>query len=296
MATANARLLAQIADQVDPTGALAPLRPRGSAAGGCLHDTLCVATAHGTNLFIKTTTGDQADLLAQEAAGLQQLRVDQGPRVPQVFGSGVAEGRAWLALEWIDLQRRGDAAELGRALARLHQHSAERFGAAHDNYIGTTPQPNGWYADWAAFWRECRLGPQLERAARSGHKRLAERGWHLAEHIESLLADHRPQPSLLHGDLWAGNAAYDHSGQGVVFDPATYYGDREADIAMTELFGGFSTAFYAGYRELWPLAPGYEQRRELYNLYHMLNHAHLFGGGYVHNTERLTERLLTSAR
>lgn len=295
MASANDRFLEQLAQQVDPEGTLAPLRPIGSPSGGCIHDTLCVETARGTRLFVKTNTADQADLLAQEGAGLARLQVPQGPRVPQVLATGVAEGRSWIALEWIDLRTRGDAAELGRALARLHQHAAERFGGAHDNYIGKTPQPNGWYHDWAAFWRERRLGPQLELAAQCGHKPLAERGWHLAEHIESLLADHRPLPSLLHGDLWAGNAAYDASGRGVVFDPAVYFGDREADIAMTELFGGFPATFYAGYREVWPLAPGYEQRRELYNLYHVLNHAHLFGGGYVSSAERMIEHLLQTA-
>ena len=289
---ANARLLQHVAAALEPAGVTGPLRVTGSAPGGCIHESIRVQTADGSRLFLKTNSAARADLFVQEAAGLEHLRVAGGPRIPEVLGTGVGAARAWLALEHIELQSRGDPAAFGHALARLHGCSAGAFGAAQDNYIGTTAQPNGWYGDWAEFWRERRLGHQLELAERDNHRHLAERGRWLAEHLDPLLTEHRPQPSTLHGDLWAGNAAYDESGCGVLFDPAFYYGDRETDIAMTELFGGFPSEFYAAYREAWPLDHGYTLRREVYNLYHVLNHAHLFGGAYVQSAERMIERLL----
>jgi protein-ribulosamine 3-kinase len=164
------------------------------------------------------------------------------------------------------LQRGGDYAALGRMLAALHRQTGPRFGWHRDNYIGLSPQLNGWCDDWSEFWRERRLGPQ---AARAGVRINMDR-------IEL----HQPQPSLLHGDLWSGNAGFTPEGP-VVYDPAVYYGDREADLAMTELFGGFPRAFYDAYNEVLPLAEGYERRKHVYNLYHLLNHLNLFGAGYL---------------
>jgi protein-ribulosamine 3-kinase len=202
-------------------------------------------------------------------------------RVPKVFSHGVEGGQAYLLLEYLDLQGNGDFAALGRMLATLHRKTATRFGWQRDNYIGATPQANGWCDDWAEFWRERRLRPQFERA---GLK---------LEFAEKLLENHRPQPSLLHGDLWNGNVGFTPEGP-VIFDPAVYYGDREADLAMTELFGGFPREFYQAYRQAWPLPPGYEKRKHLYNLYHLLNHLNLFGGGYLGQVNA-TLRLLRDA-
>jgi protein-ribulosamine 3-kinase len=157
-------------------------------------------------------------------------------------------------------------------LANAHRKPGPRFGWAHDNYIGATPQQNGWCDDWAEFWYERRLKPQLDMARASGFA--------LPDVPSSLLKGHQPQPTLLHGDLWSGNAGFTAQGP-VVFDPAVYYGDREADLAMTELFGGFPKAFYRAYDEAFPLAEGYERRKHLYNLYHLLNHLNLFGSGYL---------------
>jgi fructosamine-3-kinase len=156
---------------------------------------------------------------------------------------------------------------MGSMLARAHSRPGPRFGWHRDNYIGSSPQQNGWCDDWAEFWRERRLRPQLERAG-------------LRANLDRLLEGHKPQPSLLHGDLWSGNVGFTKDGP-VVFDPAVYYGDREADLAMTELFGGFSREFYDAYQEVLPLDAGYEKRKHLYNLYHLLNHLNLFGGGYL---------------
>ncbi len=172
-----------------------------------------------------------------------------------------------MRLEELDLKRDGDWAALGRMLATLHRQSGPRFGWHRDNWIGRSPQANAWADDWNEFWWTRRLEPQLRRAG------LA------ADFLRNALRDHRPAPSLLHGDLWSGNAGFIDEGP-VLFDPAVYYGDREADLAMTELFGGFAPDFYAAYKAAFPLDAGYEQRKPLYNLYHLLNHLNLFGGGY----------------
>jgi len=153
-------------------------------------------------------------------------------------------------------------------LAALHRHTSDRFGWGTDNWIGLAPQKNGWSTDWAAFFLEKRLRPQAARA-----------GIELPD-VKALLAHHKPKPSLLHGDLWSGNAGFTADGP-VIYDPAVYYGDREADLAMTELFGGFAPEFYAAYRKEFPLNAGYEKRKHLYNLYHLLNHLNLFGSSYL---------------
>ena len=183
--------------------------------------------------------------------------------------------------------------ELGRRLARLHRVTGSRFGWDRDNTIGATPQVNTPGSDWIAFWREHRLGFQLGLAARNGHGgRLQQRGGQLMEKLPEFFRDCTPAPSLLHGDLWGGNAGFDASGDPVIYDPAVYYGDRETDIAMTELFGGFSADFYSGYNAEFPLDAGYAHRKDLYNLYHVLNHLNLFGGGYGAQAERMIDRLL----
>ena len=220
--------------------------------------------------FLKEGAPSRADAFAAEADGLEALRPHI--RVPQVLDRGIRNGKAFILLEHLDLQRSGDFAQLGRMLAALHRQTGPRFGWARDNYIGLTPQQNGWRDDWAEFWREHRMRPQVELAKKNG---FAVEMPPLA-----LLENHRPQPSLLHGDLWSGNAGFTANGP-VVFDPAVYYGDRETDLAMTELFGGFPREFYQGYNEAFALAPGYEQRKHLYNLYHLLNHLNIFGGGYL---------------
>jgi fructosamine-3-kinase len=184
-------------------------------------------------------------------------------RVPRVLDHGAD----FVLLEELDLHRQGDWSALGRMLATLHRQTGPRFGWHRDNWIGRSPQANGWSDDWSEFWWTRRLAPQLERAGLR------------ADFLKDALKNHRPQPSLLHGDLWSGNAGFIGEGP-VLFDPAVYYGDREADLAMTELFGGFAPEFYAAYNEAFPLDPGYEERKLLYNLYHLLNHLNLFGGGY----------------
>jgi fructosamine-3-kinase len=217
--------------------------------------------------------------------------------VPQVIASGLTAEVAFLALEWLELAGGGRGAPLARALARLHRNEGERYGWHRDNTIGPTPQRNAEADDWPTFFRDARLAPQLALARRNAlPAALLDAGERLLAQVPALLAGHAPRPSLLHGDLWSGNAGCLASGEPVVFDPAVYYGDREADLAMTELFGGFDDAFHAAYREEWPLDPGYAERRTLYNLYHVLNHANLFGGGYARQAQSMIGALLANRR
>lgn len=274
-------------------GAACHIRERTPVGGGCISVAWSVVTDCG-RFFVKLGTARDPGDFAQEVAGLDALAATGAVRVPRPVGHGTVGGTAWLVLEHVALRPRDAACDeqLGRALATLHATVAPRYGLDDDNTLGATRQPNGWHDDWIGFWREQRLGYQLALAARHGH-RLA-RGEALLARLDTLLAGHRPAASLLHGDLWSGNAAADDTGAPVLFDPAVYYGDREADLAMSELFGGFDRRFHAAYREVWPLDDGYALRRDLYNLYHVLNHLNLFGGGYAGQAARLIDRLLGS--
>ena len=241
-------------------------------SGGCIHR--CYrAERDGRAVFVKVNETRFADAFAAEADGLRALRA-AGCRAPEPLAHGRLDAGAYLLLELLELRASGNFAALGTMLAAQHRRQAERFGWERDNYIGSTPQQNGWCESWAVFWRERRLEPQLALAASNGYRIDVPPVWRLLEGYE-------PAPSLIHGDLWSGNAAFLPDGAPVVFDPAVYYGDREADLAMTELFGGFPPEFYAAYHAVWPLGDGYEQRKHLYNLYHLLNHLNLFGGGYL---------------
>ncbi len=227
-----------------------------------------------------------------EAEGLREIGKTQTIRVPEPACSGSFENNSFLVLEYIQMSSRGDIAEAGRELAKMHQKIGGGFGWSRDNTIGSTHQPNKISSDWVEFWQQHRLGYQLKLAAELGHARkLQERGQKLLELLPQLIG-HKPLPSLLHGDLWGGNIAFDTQQQPVIFDPAVYYGDREADLAMTELFGGFSSHFYSAYKEVLPLDPGYSSRRDLYNLYHILNHLNLFGGSYAWQAQGMIDRLL----
>jgi fructosamine-3-kinase len=259
-------------------------------AGGCIANGQRLDFSDGSRLFLKQSATLPPKMFAAEAHGLAALSNGDGPRVPQPLAHSPVDGgrggaSGFLVTEWIDSGRPGSSysERFGRELAALHEtNTAERFGFSEDNYIGSTPQPNRWTSSWSEFFREQRIGAQV-RLARD-HGRI---GVPLALRIESILARldallPAPRcPALLHGDLWGGNAMCDSAGAPVIFDPAVYYGHPEADLAMTELFGGFGPRFYRAYDEVSPLEPGYAERRDLYNLYHMLNHVNLFGSGYL---------------
>ena len=247
--------------------------------------------------FVKGQAANRLALFEAEAEGLAELAAANALRVPRALCHGVAAGHAYLVLEHMTLQAHGDAAQLGRLLAQQHRVSAPQFGDACDNWIGATPQPNVWRDHWIDFWRDQRLGFQLRRAAEQGYGGALQRdGETLMARLDEFFAGYCLAPSLLHGDLWGGNHGYlvDHTP--VIFDPAVYHGDRECDLAMSELFGGFAPDFYAAYREAWPLDPGYAVRKTLYNLYHILNHANLFGGGYAAQAQRIAAQLLAHIR
>jgi fructosamine-3-kinase len=205
--------------------------------------------------------------------------------VPQVYSVEILGNQALLKLERLGLGARADWPALARMLAQLHRHTGPRFGWETDNWIGLAPQKNVWSDDWVWFYRDYRLVPQLEKAG------LLKKASPLLDGLNRFFENHEPAPSLLHGDLWSGNVGFTREGP-VIFDPAVYYGDREADLAMTELFGGFPREFYAAYREAWPLDSGYVARKHLYNLYHLLNHLNLFGGGYRAQAEATLGLLL----
>lgn len=267
--------------------------PPSGLGGGCINS--AVRLCDGDRCyFVKFNRADLLPMFEAEAAGLAEMAAAEAIRVPQPLVTGGGGGESWIVMEYLPMGRpRGDSQQrAGRELAAMHRATADAFGWRLDNTIGSTPQINAWNPDWIRFWRDQRLGFQLDLAARQGYGgRLQTLGERLLGRFDALI-DHAPVPSLLHGDLWGGNIGYDESGAPVIFDPAVYYGDREADLAMTELFGGFSGDFYAAYREAWPLDGGYPTRKTLYNLYHILNHLNLFGGGYGGQAIGMMERLL----
>lgn len=266
-----------------------------SVGGGCINRAVVLADG-ARAYFVKLNSADRRAMFEAESEGLAALRAANAIRVPEPVCTGIAGTQSYLAIEHLDLAGRLDGAEAGRRLAQLHRFTAPDVGWHRDNTIGSTPQCNARASDWVDFWRVHRLGFQLDLAARNGHGRaLSDSGERLMSVLDDLIG-HRPEPSLLHGDLWGGNIGATREGEPVIFDPAVYYGDRETDLAMTELFGGFGSDFYAAYREAWPLPPEYGTRKILYNLYHVLNHLNLFGGGYLAQAKGMMDRLLAAVR
>ena len=265
------------------------------ASGGCIHRSF-ILEGGGRRFFAKINDRSWLDAFAAESDCLAALAA-AGVRVPAPVCRGELENDAFLVLEYLDLRGKGSYTALGRDLAALHSVRGERYGWRRDNYIGSTPQRNGLSHSWSGFWREQRLLPQLRLAQKTGcSMSLAGKGEQLAAALPQLLSGHEPAASLLHGDLWSGNVGFVTGGEPVLLDPAVYYGDRETDLAMTELFGGFTRDFYHAYREAAPLDSGYAVRKALYNLYHVLNHANLFGGGYAAQAETMIDRLLAETR
>ncbi|NQE38490.1 fructosamine kinase family protein [Microcoleus asticus] len=294
----------------EATGETFSIDNRRSVSGGCINQGYAISSS-SRSYFAKINQASQVPIFEAEALGLQQMREIQTIRVPQPICWGTEGNSAYIVLEWLELgSRGGDIAweEMGRQVAAMHKYTPLSpplvrggeeansalvrgcFGWDINNTIGSTPQINNWTANWAEFWAEHRIGYQLKLARRRrGHFSQEKRFLKL---IPELLAGHEPQPSLVHGDLWGGNAGVTSAGEPVIFDPAAYFGDREVDIGMTELFGGFPAQFYRGYNQVWPLDSGYERRKTLYNLYHILNHFNLFGGSYESQANQMINRIL----
>jgi len=270
-----------------------------SLSGGSINSAFRIKTDKNRTCFVKLNRESLVDMFEAEAEGLTELRKANAIRVPEPVGFGVGGDYAWFISEFIEFGR-GDSrtqALFGRQFAQMHRLTAKRFGWHRNNTIGSTLQVNDWADDWIAFFREQRLGFQLELAARNGFTgSIQKKGERLLADLRSFFGPYRPAASIMHGDLWGGNHGVDRDGKPVIFDPAVYYGDREADLAMTSLFGGCSAAFYDAYDEAWPLDVGYRQRKTLYNLYHILNHANLFGGGYAMQAEGMMDQLLAEIR
>ncbi len=322
----------QIATHIsEATGETFEINNRRSVSGGCINQGYAVIGNTGT-YFVKINKASLLQMFEAEALGLKQFLETETIRVPKPICFGTAGECAYIVMEWLEFGGSGNSQaweEMGRQLAAMHQANPPQpkeklkvdtlkvfreagpspssnlplrgtlreqpsnlqgwFGWDLNNTIGSTPQINTWTSDWVEFFVEYRLGYQFQLARR--------RGGHFPQQEQLMavvpkLLDHQPKPSLVHGDLWGGNAAITKLGEPVILDPATYVGDREVDIAMTELFGGFPAAFYRGYNEVWSLDKGYKQRKTLYNLYHILNHFNLFGGGYGSQANRMIEQIL----
>ncbi len=295
MTPALEAIAAAIGESTGSPFAASLVRP---VSGGSIHQAWHVDDGV-RHFFVKTGTAAAASMFAAEARGLQALSATAVVRTPTFIAQGQTPSGAFLVLEHLalgPLDQRGGAL-LGTALAQLHRSTGSAHGWSEDNFIGATPQHNAMHPSWPHFFGEHRLRPQLQLARHKGmDKAVAAKGDALIERIGGLFIDYRPAPSLLHGDLWSGNAAQCSDGAPVVFDPACYWGDREADLAMAELFGGFPTSFHAAYRAAWPLDPGYESRKPLYNLYHILNHFNLFGSAYLGQARRMIDRLLAELK
>ncbi len=275
--------LGQTIRQVSPVG------------GGCIAKATRIRTDDG-DFFAKWSTGETAQTFPAEASGLAAMRRSGSSLIipePLLAEDGAGARAGVLLTAWIESGERGSRFWdcFGEGLAEMHRFSANRFGFDADNYIGRLRQENSWEDSWPTFFHQRRLEPQVKRARKDGRWDSA---WddpveRLYQRLPELLPE-RPEPSILHGDLWGGNFMVDVEGRPVLIDPASYYGHREADLAMTELFGGFGRRFYEAYKDAWPLPPGYGERRDVYNLYHLINHLNHFGGGYAGSVGSILQR------
>lgn len=267
--------------------------------GGDINESYCLSLSDGTAVFMKCNSMKNLSFFEAEAKGLEALRKSNAIGVPQALAIGTDKPQrmSFLLMEYL-----APAAKLtrywemfGRELAVLHRADCTEFAEAdqgrpfgfmHDNYIGASPQMNTPKENWITFYRECRLIPQIKMAERYFDSRIRKQCTKLLDHLDSYLTE--PEfPSLIHGDLWSGNAICGPNGKAWILDPAVYVGHYEAELAMTELFGGNPQSFYDAYHEVTPIDSGYKDRRDLYNLYHLLNHLNLFGATYLGSVQRI---------
>lgn len=261
-------------------------------SGGCINQNYAISNSKIT-YFVKLNQPSQQSMFTAEMLSLQQIYNTKTIRVPKPICWGITKTSSYIVLEWLNLTNGNHQSwtEMGRKLAAMHKITTKQgFGWNTNNTIGSTPQINNFHASWPEFYTQNRLNHQLQLAKKGGQNfpHTAK----LLAAIPQLFADYQTQPSLVHGDLWRGNVSFTNENEPVIFDPATYFGDREVDIAMTELFAGFPSAFYQSYQEVFPLDQGYETRKTLYNLYHILNHFNLFGSNYSSQANQMIEKIL----
>jgi fructosamine-3-kinase len=259
--------------------------------GGCINRALVIHS--NPPFFVKMNSSANKSLFEAEMEALKTLSATCAIRVPCPLVTGSRGDESFLVLEYLNL-REGSKESwqlMGEQIAGLHRHTSPdgRFGWHRNNFIGASPQPNGWHHNWETFWREKRLAFQFNLAAQKGMR--FDGSDRLLDNLGSFFAHHEPEPSLLHGDLWSGNVSFTDEGKPVIYDPACYFGDRECDLAFTEMFGGFPREFYEAYDAAWPREGGWRARRDLYNLYHVLNHANLFGGSYESQAQEMIHAL-----
>ena len=263
--------------------------------GGCIHDAWCVQFQNGRKIFAKSNHIDNINMFKFERECLSVLRRyanESYISIPKPIDLISYKNISILCMEWIDI-RQSQQNLLGKGLALLHQESTlennRKFGWGEEGYIGSSSQKSGWDDDWGNFFVNYRLRPQLIKAEKWGLK--VEDYEDILIYLSYYLNSHHPFISLVHGDLWSGNCGSNKNGLGLLYDPASYWGDREVDIAMTKLFGGFDKDFYKGYEEIWPLDNDSKDRTEIYNLYHLLNHANIFGGSYKEASLKIIKNL-----
>jgi fructosamine-3-kinase len=262
-----------------------------SIGGGCINQAYQLI-GKDKSYFVKLNSASQIEMFTAEAMALTEMYNTKTIVIPKPICYGISDNNSYLVLEYLNLGRGNNKSWeiMGQKLALLHQKKVEKsFGWHLNNTIGSTPQINDWCENWAVFFAEKRIGYQLKLANRRGGN--FSNYQEIIDKVRQSLANHNPSPSLVHGDLWSGNAGFINEGEGTIFDPACYYGDREVDIAMTELFGGFPSAFYDGYNQQWALDDGYNYRKNIYNLYHILNHFNLFGGSYESQAKTMIQQI-----
>ena len=269
---------------------------RESVGGGDISQAYRLSGEH-RKYFVKTNRKQLAFMFDAEATALSEIHHTQTIKVPRPLTSGTFDQHSYLIMEWISFSGQPNAQTFAHQLADLHHCTRDQFGFALDNTIGSTPQVNNWSEHWVDFWTKQRLGYQLGLCKKNGlSHRLFDMGQLLQEKSSLLFETYQPKASLLHGDLWSGNWAADEYGQPVIFDPASYYGDHEADLAMMELFGHPGRQFFNAYDESFAVDKGYSVRKNFYNLYHILNHANMFGGSYAMQAQNMIEALLAEVR
>ena len=263
--------------------------------GGCIHQAWCIHFQNGKKVFAKSNHIDNINMFKFERECLLILKRFANESyiyIPKPLDLINYENISILFLEWIDLKTSNQNL-LGKGLALLHKSSSKEnnkdFGWEKEGFIGSNIQPRGWDSNWGKFFVNYRLKPQLIQAAKWGVR--VDDYEDILIYLSSYLNSHEPKVSLVHGDLWSGNCGSNENGVGCIYDPACYWGDREVDLSMTKLFGGFNRDFYNGYEEIWPLDKFSTERTEIYNLYHLLNHANIFGGSYKENSLKILKDL-----